>query len=90
MCKKLVCLIFLAFLPGLSGVPNLVNPGSGGNGIDTLDGYKLQTSSPCIAAGTDTDIDYNDPNYDNGGLDFWSNPLPDVNALDIGAHQLRL
>jgi len=67
--------------------PNLVNPGSGGNGRGTLDGYKLQAGSPCIGAGTDTGIDYNDPNYANGGLDFWGNQLPDINAPDIGAHQ---
>jgi len=67
--------------------PNLVDPNSGGNGMDTLDGYKLQSGSPCISAGTATGIDYNEPNYINGGFDFWGNELPDVNALDIGAHQ---
>jgi len=67
--------------------PNLVDPNCGGDGFDTLDGYMLQASSPCIGAGTDTGIDYNDPNYINGGLDFWGNALPDVNALDAGAHQ---
>jgi parallel beta-helix repeat protein len=67
--------------------PMLVDPNSGGDGIDTLDGYMLQAGSPCIWAGTDTGIDYNDPNYLNGGMDFWGNALPDVNDLDIGAHQ---
>ena len=67
--------------------PNLVDPNSGGYGIDTLGGYMLQSGSPCISAGADTGIDYNDPNYINGGMDFWGNELPDVNALDIGAHQ---
>jgi hypothetical protein len=67
--------------------PNLVDPNSGGDGMDTLDGYMLQAGSVCIGAGTDTGIDYNDPNYINGGLDFWGNALPDVNALDVGAHQ---
>ena len=67
--------------------PMLVNPGSGGNGIETLDGYKLQAISPCIGAGTNTGIDYDDPNYINGGLDFWGNQLPDGNAPDVGAHQ---
>ncbi len=71
----------------ITSAPNLVDPNSGGDGIDTLDGYMLQAGSPCIGAGTDTGIDYNDPNYINGGLDFWGNDLPDVNALDIGAHQ---
>jgi hypothetical protein len=47
----------------------------------------LQAGSPCISSGTNTGIDYNDPNYINGGLDFWGNDLPDANALDIGAHQ---
>ena len=68
--------------------PNLVDPNSGGSGLDTLDGYKLQAGSLCIGAGTDTGIDYDDPDYINGGRDFWDNQLPDVNALDIGAHQL--
>lgn len=67
--------------------PMLVDPNCGGDGFDTLDGYMLQAGSPCIGAGTGTGIDYNDPNYINGGLDFWGNELPDVNALDIGAHQ---
>ncbi|MHC4912004.1 MAG: right-handed parallel beta-helix repeat-containing protein [Planctomycetota bacterium] len=67
--------------------PNLVDPNSGGDGMDTLGGYMLQSGSPCISAGTNTGIDYNEPNYINGGLDFWGNVLPDVNALDIGAHQ---
>ncbi|MHC4149230.1 MAG: right-handed parallel beta-helix repeat-containing protein [Planctomycetota bacterium] len=67
--------------------PNLVDPNSGGDGIDTLDGYMLQAGSPCISSGTNTGIDYNDPNYINGGLDFWGNELPDVNAVDVGAHQ---
>jgi hypothetical protein len=72
---------------GITSDPNLVNAGSGGDGMDTLDGYMLTTGSVCIQAGTDTGIDYNDPNYLNGGRDLWGNALPEVNAPDIGAHQ---
>jgi hypothetical protein len=59
--------------------PMLVKPGSGRIGLDSLGGYKLKDGSPCIGAGL--------PVKDNGGRDFWGNPLPDVNAPDIGAHQ---
>ncbi len=56
--------------------PMLVNPGSGKNGFDSLEGYKLKPGSPCVAAGT--------PVPDNGGRDFWGNILPKDKNPNIG------
>lgn len=36
---------------GMTDNPKFVNPGSGGIGLDTLQGYKLQADSPAIDAG---------------------------------------
>jgi len=58
--------------------PMLINPGSGGDGRDTLSGYKLQGTSPCIEAGATI--------ADNGGRDFWCNRLDPAKDPDIGAH----
>ena len=57
-----------------------VNPGSAGLGIDTLDGYKLQSGSPCIDSGRTIP--------GNGGLDYWGNPVPDAGGVcDRGVHE---
>ncbi len=58
--------------------PLLVNPGSGGAGLETLGGYRLQNDSPCIKRG----LAIPDP----GALDFWGNPLP-AGRPDVGPHQ---
>jgi len=58
--------------------PMLVRPGSGRIGIDSLEGYKLKDSSPCISAGI--------PIANNGGRDFWGNKLPEDKNPDIGTH----
>ena len=58
--------------------PLLVSPGSGGNGISTVSGYKLQSGSPCINHGTSISS--------NGGVDFWGDTLYDGTA-DIGADE---
>lgn len=47
--------------------PKFVNPGAGLIGRSTLDGYKLQSSSPAINTGAAM--------TNNGGKDFWGNPL---------------
>ena len=59
--------------------PNFVSPTlSAPMGIDSLDGFKLQSGSPCIGAGTTI--------TGNGGYDFWGNVL--YNGVpDIGAHE---
>ncbi|GBG09202.1 hypothetical protein PAT3040_03842 [Paenibacillus agaridevorans] len=63
--------------------PKFVNPGSGGSMIDFNDpdrlaGYRLQSNSPAINAGLVIE--------DNGGKDFWGNPLY-TGQPDIGAHE---
>ena len=58
--------------------PLFVNPASGGFGIATVNGYKLQNSSPAINAGKIIG--------NNGGKDYWSNPLY-ISAPDIGAFE---
>ncbi len=60
--------------------PRFIDPGSGGLGIDTLYGYKLQSDSSCIDSGRT--IPQND------GLDYWGNPVPHLrSATDRGAHE---
>jgi len=59
--------------------PLLVNLGSGLEGFDSLRGYKLKDGSPCINQGKII--------QNNGGLDFWGNPVPNGEAPDIGAYQ---
>lgn len=58
--------------------PRLSSPGSGGSGINTLDGYKLELNSPCIGAGAVIS--------DNGGKDFWGNSVSSSAVPNIGAY----
>lgn len=63
--------------------PLFVNKGLEPTDIDMTDserlaGYRLQSSSPCIDAGMVIE--------NNGGLDFWGNPLTDGKP-DIGAYE---
>lgn len=58
--------------------PMLIKPGNGANGFASLEGYKLQDGSPCIAAGL--------PVPENGGRDFWQNQLPVGKSPDIGPY----
>ncbi|HTC95451.1 MAG TPA: hypothetical protein VK699_18540 [Terriglobales bacterium] len=58
--------------------PLLVNPGSGGTGMNTLNGYKLQSGSPARGSGVVIS--------NNGGRDFFGTPLP-AGAPDRGAAQ---
>jgi hypothetical protein len=67
----------------LTDDPLFVNPGAGGTDIDMtapdrLVGYELRTGSPAIDAGVTV--------QDNGGQDFWGNPLYN-GAPDIGAYE---
>lgn len=58
--------------------PKFVNPGSGDIGLNTLDGYKLQSNSPCIDSGTAPPQSVTS--------DFWGNPVPHAgSAFDRGA-----
>jgi hypothetical protein len=61
--------------------PKLVSPGTGAIGLNTVNGYKLQSTSSCINKGKVISS--------NGGKDYWGNPL--YNGLpDIGAHEFTL
>jgi hypothetical protein len=65
----------------VTGDPKLLAPGSGGIGLNTVGGYKLQAGSSCINKGTAIS--------GNGGFDYWGNPL--YNGLpDIGVHEYTL
>lgn len=58
--------------------PKFIAPGTGGDGMDTVDGYKLQEDSPLIGAGIRIS--------DAGGRDYFGNPLYNE-APDIGAYE---
>jgi len=60
------------------GDPKFAHPGSGGSGMNTVDGYQLQPDSPLIGAGIRI--------ADNGERDYYGNPLYN-GAPDIGAHE---
>ncbi len=67
----------------LTGDPLFANPGLVNTDIDMrnperLLGYMLKNDSPCIDAGLVIN--------DNGGKDFWGNPLGSE-GIDIGAHE---
>ncbi len=77
------------FGPWKNGIPNdsnpivadpmFVAPGTGGNGLCTLDGYQLRPGSPAINAGIYVPL--------HGGRDFWGFPVED-GSLDIGAFEM--
>jgi len=58
--------------------PMLVFPGSGGNGLNSLNGYKLLAGSPALGSGLVI--------ANNGGLDYWGNPVSSTAAPNIGAY----
>lgn len=58
--------------------PQFVNPGVGTIGLGTVNGYRLKGTSTAINGGAVI--------ANNGGKDFWGNPLY-KNAPDIGAHE---
>jgi len=59
--------------------PKFVNPGTNFTGLNNLDGFKLQPNSPCFGAGLLIS--------DNGGRDFWGDPVSATGSPDIGAFQ---
>jgi hypothetical protein len=63
----------------LTSNPRLVAPGSGGTGWNTVDGYKLQTGSPCIDSGKVV--------ANNGGHDYWGDTVPFNGVPDRGADE---
>ncbi|WP_179223852.1 right-handed parallel beta-helix repeat-containing protein [Paenibacillus tyrfis] len=64
----------------ITAEPKFMNAGSGGVGMNTLDGYKLQPNSPLIGAGV--------PLADNGGRDYFGNALYNGDP-DIGAYEYQ-
>ncbi|GBF74010.1 hypothetical protein PA598K_02339 [Paenibacillus sp. 598K] len=59
--------------------PMLVAPGTGRIGRDTLAGYQLLEGSPAIGTGKQI--------ANNGGLDFFGNPVPAAGQPNIGAYE---
>ncbi|GEM_PF-2922655 len=66
----------------LTSNPQFVNPGSGGYGITSVDGYKLQAGSPCLNSGFAF--------VNHASLDYWGNPVPSGSAVDRGAYESRV
>ena len=58
--------------------PKFVAPGTGGSGLNTLEGYHLRADSPCINTGMYVPL--------NGGRDFFGNPVNDGHP-DFGAFE---
>ena len=58
--------------------PKFIAPGTGGDGLCSLAGYRLRPDSPCIGAGTYIP--------DNGRRDFFGQPVTD-GKTDIGAFE---
>lgn len=58
--------------------PQLASPGSGGIGRDTVVGYQLLSTSPAIGSGKLI--------ADNGGRDYFGNPVSATAAPNIGAY----
>jgi hypothetical protein len=63
----------------LTADPLFVFPGTGGNGICTVEGYMLRPESPCINAGMFVPL--------NGDRDYFGYPVND-GSVDIGAHEI--
>ncbi len=62
----------------LTSNPLCVNPNTGGNGLNTVDGYKLQSGSPALGSGRLVS--------NNGGKDFWGNTVSSSAAPNRGAY----
>jgi hypothetical protein len=58
--------------------PQLVDAGSASNGLASVAGYKLMTNSPALSAGVAV--------ANNGGRDYWGNPVPASTAPNVGAY----
>jgi len=67
--------------PGSCQPQLVVNPGSGGTGRDSVDGYRLCAGSPGIDSGMEVPS--------NGGQDYWGNPVPTNSVTDRGAHEYQ-
>lgn len=52
---------------GITSDPLLLNPGTGGSGLDSVDGYRVRLDSPAVGSGKTIP--------DNGGRDYWGNTV---------------
>jgi len=59
--------------------PLFVNPGSGTNGINSLEGYKLKGGSPALANGITISA--------NGGFDYFGNSVSSAASPNRGAYE---
>jgi hypothetical protein len=64
----------------ISTDPLLEAAGSGGIGLNTLNGYRLLAGSPCIGTAV--------PIPGNGGKDFWGSPVKPDGPSSVGAQEL--
>ncbi len=62
----------------ITGDPLLLDPGSGGMGLETVGGYKLKSGSPAINEGVVVP--------DNGGRDYFGNEVSATEKPNIGFH----
>jgi hypothetical protein len=58
--------------------PLLINPGSGSNGINTVDGYKLKIGSAALGSGVTV--------TNNGGNDYFGDPVSPTASPNRGAY----
>lgn len=58
--------------------PLFVSPGTGGNGRETVGGYKLKIGSPALGSGLLI--------ANNGGLDYWGNAVSSSSPPNRGAY----
>ncbi len=65
----------------LTADPRFVDPGKGGIGFETLNGYKLRQDSPAIDSGKRL--------KPLAPADFWGNPIPAAAPVDRGANEYR-
>jgi len=63
----------------ITNQPALLNPGSGGSGLDSLNGYQLRDGSACLPGRIVTD---------NGGRDFFGVAIPVDRPPCVGAAQV--
>jgi hypothetical protein len=63
----------------LAANPKVVDPSRAGLGLLSLAGFRLQPTSPARASGKFIE--------NNGGRDFWGDPVPSCNKTDRGALQ---
>ncbi|MFB6836907.1 right-handed parallel beta-helix repeat-containing protein [Streptomyces sp. NPDC056361] len=63
---------------GIAADPQFVNPGTGGDTIHSVDGYKLRATSPGLNNGSVI--------TGNGGRDYWGNPVSATTKPHRGAY----